>query len=577
MSALAGLRVLELGEGIAGAFAARLLGDHGADVVKLRESAFTASPDDPLFQYLHWNKRFVEPGVAPERERLITTADVVICSGIGQGEPLRELNQRAVLTLISPFGQTGPYRDYAATDLVLQAMSGLMAISGCSGREPLRHGLRTSYYLAGLNAAYATLAGVLAARRTGAGVTIDLAIRDCLSSELVMNHALHVFTGVVQGPPPAANDPFDGHPTATGDGFVSLQTSARQGPVEIAELLNEPALAELRFATADARAESGSELREILDDRLSGERALTVFLQASQRGLLSGAVQHADDLLSCPQLEHRGLFTTVPHRSANGGALRLPLTLAQMSRTPSTMRAPAPTQVAGALTWIAPRGVDECGASTQPAGESSLAGDRSPVTKPLAGIRVLDLSVIFAAPYMAALLSDLGAEVIKIESPRRIDQTRTDWGGYFDNRPGSEPWNRSGTFQAVNRGKRSFAVDLATDAGRELFAELVACSDVVLENLSRGAADKLGVTYEQYRAANPGLVMLSNTGYGATGPWSQFKAQGTTLEATMGLMAVTGYEDGPPARAGQSVPDFIACWAGLDRAAHSARAPRPDR
>ena len=402
LSALAGLRVLELGEGIAGAFAARLLGDLGADVVKLRESAFTASPDDPLFQYLHWNKRFVEPGVAPERERLITTADVVICSGIGQGEPLRELNQRAVLTLISPFGQTGPYRDYAATDLVLQAMSGLMAISGCSGREPLRHGLRTSYYLAGLNAAYATLAGVLAARRTGAGVTIDLAIRDCLSSELVMNHALHVFTGVVQGPPPAANDPFDGHPTATGDGFVSLQTSARQGPVEIAELLNEPALAELRFATADARAESGSELREILDDRLSGERALTVFLQASQRGLLSGAVQHADDLLSCPQLEHRGLFTTVPHRSANGGALRLPLTLAQMSRTPSTMRAPAPTQVAGALTWIAPRGVDECGASTQPAGESSLAGDRSPVTKPLAGIRVLDLSVIFAAPYMAA-------------------------------------------------------------------------------------------------------------------------------------------------------------------------------
>jgi len=85
----------------------------------------------------------------------------------------------------------------------------------------------------------------------------------------------------------------------------------------------------------------------------------------------------------------------------------------------------------------------------------------------------------------------------------------------------------------------------------------------VLENSSRAVPPKLGVTPEQLSEINPRLVTLSNTGYGATGPWSRFKAQGTTLEATMGLMAVTGYEDGPPARAGQSVPDFIACWAGL--------------
>jgi crotonobetainyl-CoA:carnitine CoA-transferase CaiB-like acyl-CoA transferase len=183
--------------------------------------------------------------------------------------------------------------------------------------------------------------------------------------------------------------------------------------------------------------------------------------------------------------------------------------------------------------------------------------------RPLEGIRVVDLSVIFAVPYMGALLADLGAEVIKVEAPARLDQTRTDWGGYFDNAPGPAPWNRSGTFQEVNRGKRSLTLDLGTDAGRDVLRRLVAESDVMIDNFTPRVLPKWGLTYDSLRREHPRLVMLSNTGYGSTGPWATFKAQGTTLEATMGLMAVTGYPDGPPARAGQSVPDFLACWTGL--------------
>ncbi len=115
----------------------------------------------------------------------------------------------------------------------------------------------------------------------------------------------------------------------------------------------------------------------------------------------------------------------------------------------------------------------------------------------------------------------------------------------------------------VNRGKRSLSLDLGTEPGRTVLRKLIGTADVLLDNFTPRVLRKWDMTYESLRAQHPKLIMLSNTGYGSTGPWSEFKAQGTTLEATMGLMAVTGYRGGPPARAGQSVPDFYACWAGL--------------
>lgn len=578
--ALSNVRVIELGYNIAGAFAARLLGDFGADVVKLEEASRpdparlrgprigSGSAASALFEFLNWNKRSVavetgRNGGGELAKRLITAADVIIAGHDGQDAPgsrwqeaaLGSAGPAAVIVQVSNFGQAGPYAAYEATDLVLQAMSGVMAISGSDRREPLRHGGRTSYYLAGLNAAYVALAGVFAARRTGVGVTVDMSIRDCLTSELVMNHAYHVFTGVVQGQSRNGGDPFDGHPVLTGDGYLALQTSARQTPDELAAFFGEPVLAEPRFNSAGERARNAADLRRILVRRLAGERALDVFIRASRLGLVTGVVQHAEQLLRCPQLCARELYTEFPEHGLNG-RWRLPSVVAQLSRTPSSVRRQAPE--AGAHTEELSREDGWRRASCAPLEPVLDATD-----KPLRGLRVLDLSVIFAVPYMGGLLADLGAEVIKIESPRRLDQTRDDWGGYFDNEPGVEPWNRSGTFQVINRGKRSLVLDLVAPTGRNLFLKLVARSDIVLNNFSPRVLPKLDLTYARLSEVNPRLVMLSNTGYGSTGPWATFKAQGTTLEATMGLMGLTGYEDGPPARAGQSVPDFIACWAGL--------------
>lgn len=183
---------------------------------------------------------------------------------------------------------------------------------------------------------------------------------------------------------------------------------------------------------------------------------------------------------------------------------------------------------------------------------------------PLQGIRVIDLSYVFAVPYIGAILADLGAEVIKIEAPNRLDLTRgMAFARYADNDPGKDPWNRSGVYNVLNRGKLSISLDLNTERGRSILLDLVEDTDVVLENFTPRVMRKWNLEYERLREVRPSLIMLSNTGYGAGGPWSEFPSQGTTLEATMGLTQYTGYRGDKPWKVGQSYPDFLATWTGL--------------
>ena len=182
--------------------------------------------------------------------------------------------------------------------------------------------------------------------------------------------------------------------------------------------------------------------------------------------------------------------------------------------------------------------------------------------RPLEGIRVIDSSYVFAGPYATGLLGDLGAEVIKIEGPTRPDFTR---GGAFsgllpDNEPKSDPWNRMSAYNLVNRGKKSVIVDLTRKEGREVLIDLIKVSDVIVENFTPRVMRGWGLDYPNMKKINPGIIMVSNTGYGRGGPYSEYPAQATTQEATHGLAAVTGYAGGEPSKAGQSYVDFLAAW-----------------
>lgn len=169
---------------------------------------------------------------------------------------------------------------------------------------------------------------------------------------------------------------------------------------------------------------------------------------------------------------------------------------------------------------------------------------------PLAGLRIVAVEQFGAGPFGTLFLADLGADVIKVEDPG----TGGDVGRHVP------PVAEQGTslyFEAFNRGKRSIAVDLKTDAGREAFAALVASADAVYSNLRGDLADALGLTYSHLAAANPAIVCVALSGYGSEGDRARRPAYDALIQAEVGWASITGDPDGDPVKSGLSLVDYI--------------------
>jgi crotonobetainyl-CoA:carnitine CoA-transferase CaiB-like acyl-CoA transferase len=169
-------------------------------------------------------------------------------------------------------------------------------------------------------------------------------------------------------------------------------------------------------------------------------------------------------------------------------------------------------------------------------------------------VRVLDLTMMWAGPYATKLLAEMGAEVIKLESPRAWDNVRT-----LIPQPGvDEPWNASYYFNDYNRDKKSLVLDLGHPRGRDLFLDLAAHTDVVIENYRADVLDNLGVGYEQLRARREDIILVSMAGFGKTGPERNHVGFGPIIEQMGGLASLTGYgDDGEPYKTGVSYGDPI--------------------
>ena len=175
---------------------------------------------------------------------------------------------------------------------------------------------------------------------------------------------------------------------------------------------------------------------------------------------------------------------------------------------------------------------------------------------PLAGVRVLDVSQVMAGPYCCMLLADLGADVIKIEPPGTGDQTR---GAMGFKMKGSDSMG----FLNMNRNKRSVALNLKSQSGKDVFFELVKTADILVENYRPGVMKKLGIDYATLKDINPGLVYASISGFGQTGPWAERPGFDLMAQAMSGVMSVTGYPDGPPVKAGVPVADIGCALFGV--------------
>ena len=551
--ALAGWRVLEIADGVAASFCAKVLADLGAEVVKVEPPGGHAArrwaprrpgaaPDEPggPFLYLNTGKAsaVVDDGAAGAHRlcELASACDVVVTDrpGAEVAASLGGLHESTTLVSITPFGDTGPYAGYRAHHLVTFHAGGEGSIlpSGTSfklfpERPPIQIGADIACYDAGWNAAVAALAACYQRLRSRCGQRVDVSAQE---SELTLNRTrLSRF----------ANDGVTLRREGNRYGFLGMM-ACRDGWIQLVGMT--PAqwdalaaspdggeLADPRVATAEARAADWAGAGEALGRWVrSRERADVVRILAGL-GCPVGAYAVPADLLDSEQLRHRDFIRDVD--DGRGGRIRVPGPPYRLSATPARTR-PAPalgSAGAGGFRAGGPSG-------------ASLAPGRG-----LEGVRVLDFTWAAAGPYATCLLALLGAEVVKVESTKRPDPARrgflTDYGGI----------DRSPNFHELNLNKRSFQVDLSRPEGRNLARRLATeWADVVVDNFRPGVMDRFGLDAASLLERRPDLVVASSSANGSTGPDAMAAGLASVFGATGGLGEQTGYPDGPPCEIGES-------------------------
>jgi len=575
----ASLRVIEVAGSPAGAYAGRLLAACGADVLRIeppgadpwREVGERWRGVGAEYAYLNVGKRAarLRPNTDGGRAQILELVerggvDVVIeSSAPGPLEPLVEEADapQAVLLRISPFGlgagtrevwgEMGSPRSNGFTD---DAWSGHLYLNGAPDREPIgRPGLH-SCCQAGAHAVIGGLAALHARPVIGRGQTVDVSHVEALA-------ALHQYTTVMwtqagyilgrvgnsQGGP--------WHPVGVHrckDGHVALSMPSREmlqpflEAAGLAHVLEDP-----RFAEDADRAEHRKEFDSAIDPWMMAHTAAEIVELGERVRVPIGPVLDALEVLDDPHLQARGFF--VPIDGGEGPLVpRGPFLLNGEAAPPliDSSVAGAPPPVGGSAGWRARPRTD---------GGSSEAPEL--VDGPLQGVRVLDLTRVWAGPLATRILGDLGADVIKVEAAwargpatqaaRIARLTHL----FPENDAGERPFNRGAAFNKMNRSKRSVTLDLADPEGRRIFEALVERSDVVCDNFSPRVMPKLGLDPERLREVNPGVIAVSMPGFGNSGPYRDRLAYGPLIESTVGLTSALGYRDGGPHRSGIAWPD----------------------
>ncbi len=195
---------------------------------------------------------------------------------------------------------------------------------------------------------------------------------------------------------------------------------------------------------------------------------------------------------------------------------------------------------------------------------------------PLEGVRIVEFGQLIAIPYALKLLGDMGAQIIRVESHKRLDNYRTH--SLYENSADGRHWDRAANFYEQNRNKLSLTLDLINPACLDALRELVAISDIFAENFTPRVMRNFQLEYANLRQIKPDIIMVSSTGYGYTGPWADYGAIGYTTEATSGLAHITGYNDHHPALPEIPYADYTAAehtaFAIMAALAHRARTGR---
>jgi crotonobetainyl-CoA:carnitine CoA-transferase CaiB-like acyl-CoA transferase len=527
---LSGVRVTEAGDGIALRYAGRLLAELGASVAmaSARRSPAQDGRTRSVDAYLDQDKDAATPEAIAESD-IVLDSDPSRLGGV-------ELPGSAVRVIVSPFGSSGPYRHYHGTDFTLSTFSGLGRSVGSPDRSPLVPAGLPASLQAGVSAAAGALCALRHRDATGQGQTVDVAVFQTLATVHAGGlYTLFEFGGPAdhrQGRRRLAPYPFAMFDCR--DGQVIIDAIVGREWKRLIEAMGSPEWAS-RERYRDRRrlgTELYAEADALMAPWLMAHTREEIFQVGKEYRIPIAPVRTVPEVISSAQLASRKFFIPDRHGRID---LRLPFLVTEPSVVP------------------------------EPGAPGDLDG--GPGGAALAGVRVLDLGRVVAAPLVGAMLADLGAEVIKIESSSHLDPGRmgrpilpelldeADRGGHV---------NLMAVFHNVNRGKRSLTLDLSRPAARDVILRLAESSDVIIENFRPGTMEAFGLGYDELRARNPRIVFVRVSGTGQNGPDRDVLTYAGHAVAMGGMAGLTGYAaDAPLGLAGSNFGDANAAMYAL--------------
>lgn len=580
---LSHLRVLDLTDGGA-SVAGRILSDLGAEVVLVEPPGGAASrsvgpfagdepdPERSLeFWATHRGKVSVEIDLSSETGRgrltdLASSAEVWIDDRSFPGlrdagfspEALQARQPRLVVATVSPFGETGPKREWAATDLTVTAASHAMWMTGDADRAPLSCSVPQAFLHAGGDAASGILIALAERERSGRGQHVDVSAQISMMQAGQSGVLAHGWRGTQMsrsggGVAVAGYRLRFIYPCK--DGYVNLtllfgvpigySTQRFFDWMDEEGMSNDVLRAEdwvaygAKFLGGHTTVEAHEAVMEAIERFTLTKTKAELFAAAFERRLLIVPLSNARDLVESEQLAARDFWRTVEQPGAER-PVRLPGPFARFSETPLEVDRPAPALGSWTGAW----------APTEPPVPNG--GDtRRP---PLDGLKVLDFTWVYAGPAITRLLADFGATVIKVEASSAPDALRSN-GPYVDDVPGPE---NTANFSNVNLGKKSIGLNLKTPEGLDVAKRLIDWADVVVENFSPKAMEGFGLDWARVREQRPDLVMLSSSLCGGTGPQRLLAGYGTMGSALAGFGFVTGWPDRNPSAPYMAYTDYVS-------------------
>jgi crotonobetainyl-CoA:carnitine CoA-transferase CaiB-like acyl-CoA transferase len=549
---LAGARVVEFADQIAGPYCGKLFVDAGAEVIKvespagdsLRRHSATGAPlagdDSALFTFLNAGKQSVvgEP-TDPHVAALLAQADLVIeAHGLASDAPrradgarLRADHPSLVGLSITPYGLRGPWADRQATEFTLQAESGSIGMRGVMGQEPFQAGGRVAEWAAGVYGAVAALPALFRSRATGQGDHVDLSILETANMVFTQfsESMNRLFNGSPDDPQVAFLAPSVETPSIepTADGWIGFCTNARQQFLDFLLLIERPDLQQDEMLVqVVGRMMRFAEWNEIVRGWTATRMTAEIIERAAMLRIPVAPIGNGETLLQHEQLVARRVF--IP--SANGRF--------QQPRRPYRIDDVEPPP---------PRPAPRLGEHTSAAAFASARGPQVTGTTdvlPLTGLRVVDLTAWWAGPSATHLLASFGAEVIHVESTGRPDGVRMVGGMLSANY--AQWWEAAPHFLHANTNKLGITLDLDGVAGREQLDRLIGRCDVIVENFTPRVLANFGLSWERVRELNPTAILVRMPAFGLSGPWRDHPGFAQTMEQFSGLAWRTGHSNDQP-------------------------------